>query len=98
MAFDTADLPPVNALWCLTLDDTEGVQFGNSLNRLSIGDRDDVWLNSAGSLETTCDTKHDSGTSNGPAASPGSFPFARKFYRLNRKSSTKFGLTTVAEI
>ena len=52
MAFDTADLPPVNALWCLTLYDTEGVQFGNSLNRLAIGDRDDVWLNSAGSLET----------------------------------------------
>jgi hypothetical protein len=40
--------------WCAAggLYDAEGVQFGNSLNRLAIGDRDDVWLNSAGSVET----------------------------------------------
>ncbi len=49
--FDSAELPPVNAFWSLTLYDLEGFQVANDLNRFAIGDRDPLSYNDDGSLD-----------------------------------------------
>lgn len=49
--FEADELPPVYAFWSVTMYDTEGFQSANEINRFAIGDRDDLTVNSDGSLD-----------------------------------------------
>lgn len=51
--FDADELPPVAALWSVTMYDTGGYQVANELDHLAIGDRDPLVFNSDGSLSST---------------------------------------------
>lgn len=47
--FTKDELPPVEAFWSITIYDAEGFQVDNKLNRLAIGDRDNLTYNTDGS-------------------------------------------------
>jgi hypothetical protein len=49
--FDKESLPPVNALWSVTLYDTEGCQVPNILNRFAVSSWMPVKYNADGSLD-----------------------------------------------
>lgn len=49
--FEADELPPVRGFWSLTLYTAEAYFSENPINRYAIGDRDDLQLNSDGSLD-----------------------------------------------
>ncbi len=49
--FEADELPPVNAFWSLSLYDEHGYFVENSINRYTIGDRDNLRYNADGSLD-----------------------------------------------
>lgn len=49
--FDKGQTPPTNAFWSLTLYDTAGFFYDNSINRYSIGDRNPLRKNIDGSVD-----------------------------------------------
>ena len=49
--FNKEELPPVNALWSVTMFDETGFQVANPINRFAIGDRDELKYNPDGSLD-----------------------------------------------
>jgi hypothetical protein len=49
--FDRGKFPPVEAFWSVTAYDTEGYFIPNPLNRLALGDRDELTINADGSLD-----------------------------------------------
>ena len=49
--FDSAELPPVEAFWSVTMYDAEGFQVANPIDRFAIGDRDPLTFNPDGSLD-----------------------------------------------
>lgn len=49
--FDSSNLPPVKAFWCITLYTAEGFFAPNPINRYAIGDRDPLVFNPDGSLD-----------------------------------------------
>jgi len=50
LRFTTADIPPVNAFWSLTMYDEDAFLVPNSTNRYALGDRSDLKFDSDGSL------------------------------------------------
>ena len=51
MHFDKGKLPPVKGFWSLTIYDSKQVLVKNSINRYSIGNRNNMKLNADGSLD-----------------------------------------------
>jgi hypothetical protein len=51
LRFDKGRFPPVDAFWSVTAYDTDGYFIPNPLNRLALGDRDNLVTNADGSLE-----------------------------------------------
>ena len=49
--FDKGKLPPVRAFWSVTAYDAEGYFIPNVIDRVAIGDRDKLAVNSDGSLD-----------------------------------------------
>jgi hypothetical protein len=49
--FNRDQLPPGAAFWSVTMYDAEGFQAPNSINRFTIGDRDNLGFNQDGSLD-----------------------------------------------
>jgi hypothetical protein len=49
--FEQDEIPPVGAFWSVTMYDGEGFAAANPINRLAIGDRDDLTFNGDGSLD-----------------------------------------------
>lgn len=49
--FDKQDLPPVDAFWSVTVYDNDGFPVANSLDRFTLGDRDELKYNPEGSLD-----------------------------------------------
>lgn len=49
--FEKGQTPPAEAFWSVTMYDEQGFQVPNPINRFAIGDRDDLRLNSDGSLD-----------------------------------------------
>jgi hypothetical protein len=49
--FDKPELPPVDALWSLTMYDADGFPVANSIKRYAVGDRDPLKYNADGSLD-----------------------------------------------
>jgi hypothetical protein len=75
------NMPPVNAFWSLTLYDAEGFQVANELNRFAIGDRDDLDVNSDGSLDIHIQhTQPDSGTANWLPSPRTGYNLCARFY------------------
>jgi hypothetical protein len=77
----------------LTLHGAAGVQIAELLNRLAIGDRDDVQFDGDGSLDIYVQhEEHDSGTSNWLPAPSGSFDLCARLYYPEQESSTRVGV------
>ena len=49
--FNNDQIPPVNGFWSLAMYDSDGYFIDNTINRHSIGDRDNLKFNSDGSLD-----------------------------------------------
>ncbi len=49
--FDSAEIPPVDAFWSLTMYDEQGFLIANPIGRYAIGDRDKLQYNPDGSLD-----------------------------------------------
>ena len=56
--FDSAELPPVNDFWSVTLYDADGFQVANPLNRFALGDRDPLHYSPDGSLDLVIQHEH----------------------------------------
>jgi hypothetical protein len=49
--FNNDQIPPLNGFWSLAMYDSDGYFIDNTINRYSIGDRDNLKFNSDGSLD-----------------------------------------------
>jgi hypothetical protein len=79
--FDADKLPPAKAFWSLTMYDEEGFQVKNPLDRFAIGDRDDLRMNTDGSLDIQIAASEPAeGTANWLPAPSGSFNLCLRIY------------------
>lgn len=80
--FEADRLPPVDAFWSITTYDTDGFFIANGLDRMSLGDRDDLRYGPDGSLDLHLapEPPLDGAMENWLPTSPGRFGATFRFY------------------
>jgi hypothetical protein len=82
LRFEAGQLPPVDAFWSITTYDTDGFFIANELDRVSLGDRDDLRFGPDGSLELVLspDPPTNGEIGNWLPTMPGRFSATFRFY------------------